>query len=218
MAERVGFEPTEPFRAQRFSRPPDSTTLAPLRLCELFILKVAITVIKLRTFSNILGLQVFRMFNFETRREVDFRTASSADAAAVADVYLASRKRFVSFAPLVHSDGEVLDWIRDVLIPKGRVTVVEIESRITGMMVLSTEDGNGWIDHMYVHPDHLGSGIGAQLMSRAKSELGPPIRLYTFQENEVARLFYERNGFKVISYGNGSDNEEKCPDILFEWR
>ena len=31
MAERVGFEPTVRSRAQRFSRPPHSTTLAPLR-------------------------------------------------------------------------------------------------------------------------------------------------------------------------------------------
>ena len=31
MAVRVGFEPTEPAKAQRFSRPPDSTTLAPHR-------------------------------------------------------------------------------------------------------------------------------------------------------------------------------------------
>ena len=31
MAERVGFEPTVPLRAQRFSRPPRSTTPAPLR-------------------------------------------------------------------------------------------------------------------------------------------------------------------------------------------
>src|SRR6185503_14381475 len=31
MAEREGFEPSVPSRAQRFSRPPDSTTLAPLR-------------------------------------------------------------------------------------------------------------------------------------------------------------------------------------------
>src|SRR5215831_10004580 len=31
MAERVGFEPTEPFRAHRFSRPACSTTPAPLR-------------------------------------------------------------------------------------------------------------------------------------------------------------------------------------------
>src|ERR1700688_2359427 len=32
LAEGVGFEPTVPLRVQRFSRPPRSTTLAPLRL------------------------------------------------------------------------------------------------------------------------------------------------------------------------------------------
>ena len=32
LAERGGFEPPEPIRAQRFSRPPDSTALASLRL------------------------------------------------------------------------------------------------------------------------------------------------------------------------------------------
>ncbi len=31
MAERVGFEPTVPVKVQRFSRPSDSTTLAPLQ-------------------------------------------------------------------------------------------------------------------------------------------------------------------------------------------
>jgi hypothetical protein len=33
-SERVGFEPTVPAREQRFSRPPDSTTLAPLHRTE----------------------------------------------------------------------------------------------------------------------------------------------------------------------------------------
>ncbi len=32
MADREGFEPPEPLRAQRFSRPPQSTTLPPVRL------------------------------------------------------------------------------------------------------------------------------------------------------------------------------------------
>ena len=32
LAVRVGFEPTEPVKVQRFSRPPDSTTLAPHRI------------------------------------------------------------------------------------------------------------------------------------------------------------------------------------------
>ena len=33
MAERVGFEPTDRLHGQRFSRPPHSTTLAPLPVC-----------------------------------------------------------------------------------------------------------------------------------------------------------------------------------------
>ena len=35
MAERVGFEPTVLLPVQRFSRPPRSTTPAPLRMCGL---------------------------------------------------------------------------------------------------------------------------------------------------------------------------------------
>src|SRR5215510_7843635 len=39
LAERVGFEPTVPVRVQRFSRPPDSATLAPLRIkAHLFLI------------------------------------------------------------------------------------------------------------------------------------------------------------------------------------
>ena len=40
LAERVGFEPTVPVKAQQFSRLPDSTTLAPLRTSEFTILMV----------------------------------------------------------------------------------------------------------------------------------------------------------------------------------
>ena len=35
LAVRVGFEPTEPVKVQRFSRPPDSTALAPHRTLNL---------------------------------------------------------------------------------------------------------------------------------------------------------------------------------------
>ena len=39
MAERVGFEPTDRVNGQRFSRPPHSTTLAPLRVWTSAILE-----------------------------------------------------------------------------------------------------------------------------------------------------------------------------------
>jgi hypothetical protein len=56
------------------------------------------------------------------------------------------------------------------------------------------------------------------LLARAKTELGAPIRLDTFQASMGARRFDERHGFYVMAVGDGSDHEERCPDVLDEWR
>jgi ribosomal protein S18 acetylase RimI-like enzyme len=104
-----------------------------------------------------------------------------------------------------------------VLIPSGGVTVAKVDNAIVGMMAISNEDGFGWIDHLYLLPEATGRGIGGQLVEQAKTQLGPPIRLYTFQANIGARRFYERHGFHAIAFGDGLNNEEKCPDVLYEW-
>ena len=44
----------------------------------------------------------------------------------------------------------------------------------------------------------------------------PVLRLYTFQSNEGARRFYERHGFAAVAFGDGSDNEEREPDVRYE--
>ena len=146
-----------------------------------------------------------------------FRTATQSDAAMVAQVYLTSRKAFVSFAPVAHSDEAVYQWIRNIVIPSGRVTVVEQDGKVVGMMALSVNNSVGWIEHLYLLPEVVGQGIGSILLERAKAELGSPIRLYTFQANVNAIRFYERHGFQAIQYGDGSGNEEHCPDVLYEW-
>lgn len=56
------------------------------------------------------------------------------------------------------------------------------------------------------------------MIKEAKSILGSPIQLYTFQENRGARRFYERHGFIAISFDDGSGNEENCPAVLCEGR
>jgi ribosomal protein S18 acetylase RimI-like enzyme len=48
--------------------------------------------------------------------------------------------------------------------------------------------------------------------------LGSPIRLHTLQENVEARQFYEKHGFQILKLTDGSENEENCPDVLYEWR
>jgi ribosomal protein S18 acetylase RimI-like enzyme len=149
---------------------------------------------------------------------VALRPAKLLDASAVADVYLASRKAFLTFAPLVHSEEETRQWISDVVIPAGRVTVAVAGGSISGMMALSRREGIGWVDHLYVHPAAAGQGIGTRLLEQALQELQPPVRLYVFQANVRARRFYERHGFTAIDFSDGGANEERCPDVLYEWR
>jgi hypothetical protein len=40
--------------------------------------------------------------------------------------------------------------------------------------------------------------------------------LWCFQRNTRARRFYERRGFAPIRFTDGSANEERCPDVLYE--
>ena len=149
--------------------------------------------------------------------KIFLRKATQADAEEIATVYLISRKK-LPYAPLVHSDVEILHWIKETLIPTNQVTVVEKNGMIIGMMALSKIQEIGWIDQLYLLPKSTGLGIGAMLLNLAKDTLGSPIRLHTFQENIQARRFYERHGFCIIALSDGSNNEERCPDILYEWR
>lgn len=149
---------------------------------------------------------------------LDVRQAGLDDADIVADVYLRSRKELVAGAPLAHSDESVRGYVRNVLIPAGRTTVALVDGVIVGFMAVSTDADCAWIKQLYLAPAWIGRGIGTRLLDLAKAELPPPIRLYTFQCNQRARHFYERRGFQAVRFSEGAGNEEKCPDILYEWR
>ena len=150
-------------------------------------------------------------------QNIILRPAKQSDAKAITEVYIASRKAFVSFAPLMHSDESVYQWIYDILIPSELVTVVEQNGSIVGMMGLAKKNNIGWIEQLYLTPSAVGHGIGSLLVSAAKKTLHSPIRLHTFQENIHARCFYERHGFRLLELYDGSANEEHCPDALYEW-
>ena len=145
------------------------------------------------------------------------RNATSEDAPAIANIYLRSRKELVAFAPLIHTDESIHQWIRHKLLLEEQVIVAEEKGIVIGMMSLTKSNGIGWISQLYIHPDAVGHGIGALMLTQAKLILGPPIHLYTFQENVGAMRFYERHGFQAIDFDDGSGNEEKCPAILYAW-
>lgn len=145
------------------------------------------------------------------------RKATIEDANAIANVYLISRKELVSFAPLIHTDESIHQWVRNILLSKEQVIVAEEKGIIIGMMSLTNGEGIGRINQLYILPDAVGHGVGTLMVNMAKSILGSPIQLYTFQENIGARRFYERHAFQAVAFDDGSGNEENCPAVLYEW-
>jgi len=150
--------------------------------------------------------------------EPSLRAAGAEDAQRVADLLIDTRSRFMPYAPSAHPEPEVREWVASHLIPTGGVVVAEVNGQIVGAMATRTEERTSWIDQMPVDPGMVGRGIGSVLLARAIATLALPIRLYTFQQNVGAQRFYERHGFQAIEFTDGEDNEEKCPDVLFELR
>lgn len=150
--------------------------------------------------------------------ECTLRPATPADAPRVADLLIDTRAAFMPYAPSAHPEAEVREWVASGLLPDGGVVVAEIDGRVVAVMATGLADADSWIQQMAVDPSLVGRGIGSQLLGHALRSLPPPIRLYTFQANTGARRFYERHGFVAIEFGDGQGNEERCPDVLYEFR
>jgi GNAT superfamily N-acetyltransferase len=147
-----------------------------------------------------------------TAREVTLRRAVPADAEAVASVYLESFHGAYRF-PLAHTDDEVRDWIRDVVIPARETWAAVAAGAAVGMLVLDGAE----VDQLYVAPGWTGHGIGSRLLELAKQLRPGGLALYTFQVNRGARRFYERHGFVLVDESDGSRSEERQPDVRYAW-
>jgi GNAT superfamily N-acetyltransferase len=134
------------------------------------------------------------------------RAATIDDATRIADLLIDTRKAFMPYAPSAHTEAEVRAWVASKLVPAGGVVVAEVDGTVVGAMAVAAAAGVSWINQMATH-----------LLARAIGILKPPIRLWTFQQNTGARRFYERNGFVAIEFTDGQGNEERCPDVLYEF-
>jgi ribosomal protein S18 acetylase RimI-like enzyme len=72
------------------------------------------------------------------------------------------------------------------------------------------------LDHLYVHPEAQGHGVGSALLRKARSLSPLRITLVTFQRNARARAFYEKHGFRPVRFTAG-ENEEGEPDVHYLW-
>jgi GNAT superfamily N-acetyltransferase len=143
----------------------------------------------------------------------ELRRTTYADSDAVADVYLASFKHALPSVKHAHTDDEIRGYVRDVLVAQTDCWIAEDDGRVVAMMSLTP----GWVDQLYVAPDRLGQRIGRDLLDLAKSRSDGELQLWTFQVNDRARRFYERNGFVAAELTDGAGNEEREPDVRYEW-
>ncbi len=95
-----------------------------------------------------------------------------------------------------------------------------VSGDLIGLMVQEGRE----LEHLYVHVDWQGAGIGSMLLNQAKSASPEGLELYTFQRNEGAQAFYLSHGFSEVRRGYAAlednpwaDSRDQLADIRFRW-
>ena len=145
------------------------------------------------------------------------RRGRPEDADTLAAVMRSALNDAMPSLPQVHTADEDLQYIRNEALTAGEVWVAERAGRVVGFTVLGTRGGSAFMEQLHVTPAEQRRGIGTLLMKRAKERRPDGFRLWVFQANIGARQFYERHGFRLVELTDGSGNEEKEPDALYEW-
>ena len=145
------------------------------------------------------------------------RRGRSEDADALAVIMRSAMNGAMPRLPAVHTADEDVQYIRTEALMAGEVWVAERAGRVVGFTVLGTRGGSEFMEQLHVTPAEQRRGIGTQLMERAKKRRPDGFRLWVFQANTGARQFYERHGFRLVELTDGSGNEEREPDALYEW-
>jgi putative acetyltransferase len=142
---------------------------------------------------------------------VAIRPATSTDVEAVAQLHRAVREACLPYLPELHSPEEDLQFFRGRVFPTCTVWVGG--APLAGYCAFR----DGWVEHLYVEPAAQGQGLGSALLRRAMVGQAH-VRLWVFQKNTPAIGFYIRRGFRLVELTDGSGNEEREPDALYEWR
>lgn len=112
----------------------------------------------------------------------------------------------------IHSIESHMYFLNHILPEKFQIDIALIDEKVVGMIAYNDRE----ISQLYIHLDYQGKGLGKALLEKVKKQSSGSLKLYTFEVNKNAQVFYEKNGFKVIARGH--ENEENLPDILYEWK
>ncbi len=103
-------------------------------------------------------------------------------------------------------------YFSGVILKESQVWIAEERGIILGFMALEAD----LVDQLFVINDRQRSGVGSALLNKAR-EINPEgLSVYTFQKNQSARNFFEKQGFLIKKMGI-SPSPENEPDLLFRY-
>ena len=138
------------------------------------------------------------------------RPATPLDAGRVGAIMSAWIEE-TPWVPTLHTRAEDIAYA-GVMIDRGWITVAETDA-VLGYLARDGEE----IHALYVDPGARGRGIGTDLITDAMQR-ETALRLWTFVANSGAQRLYERLGFVETHRTDGAENDEKLPDIHYEWK
>ncbi|HET8561519.1 MAG TPA: GNAT family N-acetyltransferase [Marmoricola sp.] len=142
------------------------------------------------------------------------RPATDDDADELAELYLATRRATEpAMPPQVHTSEEVRRFHHRAVTADEAWVAAATDGTLLGYLVLR----EGWLQSLYVGPDHQGTGVGSALLDLAKVRRPGGFALWVFASNASARGFYHRHGLVELEHTDGSGNEEQAPDIRMAW-
>jgi GNAT superfamily N-acetyltransferase len=145
--------------------------------------------------------------------EFVLRPAEPRDADEIAEVHTVSMRTAMPYLPELHTNEETRGWVAEVVLPQQEVWVAEADGRVVGVAALEGD----MVEQLYILPHYQRIGIGSALFEKVKALRPRGITFYAFQRNTRARDFYERRGCVAVAFGDGAENEEGEPDVLYRW-
>jgi putative acetyltransferase len=97
-------------------------------------------------------------------------------------------------------------------VPENQTWIYEMNETPIGFLGVQGE----YIDRLYVDPAFHRRGVGQALLAHAQQLSPHHIWLKTHVVNQMARAFYEKNGFIAEKFGV-SDPPESEPDVEYHW-